>query len=127
MIALSFAYFNYKFSEYKFIDFNKWIFYKKKDIFTPKYEKYLVLVYSSNQIGLDKVLKGLKTKFPVLAVDLYQKRFESNESVVCITSGINTILKFVQRFNVYEVPSVFFIKKERKMLYKQDSMINILE
>ena len=127
MIALSFAYFNYKFSEYKFIDFNKWIFYKKKDIFTPKYDKYLVLVYSSNQIDFKKVLKKFKTKYPVLAVDLYQRRFDGNNSVICITSGINTILKFIQRFNVYEVPSAFIIRKERKKLYKQDSRITILE
>ncbi len=30
MVAAAFAYFNYKFSEYKFIDFKEWIFYEKK-------------------------------------------------------------------------------------------------
>ncbi len=127
MIAGAFAYFNYKFSEYKFIDFKKWTFYKKKDIFTPKYDKYLVLVYSSNQITADKVLKKIKTDYPVLAIDLYQRRFEDKKNVEFITSGINTLLKFIQRFNIYEVPSFFIIKKTRGELYKQDSSITVYE
>ncbi len=127
MIAGAFAYFNYKFSEYKFIDFKKWTFYKKKDIFTPKYDKYLVLVYSSNQITAQKVLKKIKSEYPVLAVDLYQRRFADEGKVEFITSGINTLLKFVQRFNIYEVPSFFIIKRARGNLYKQDSAITVYE
>ena len=34
MIAAAFAYFNYKFSEYKFINFSEWVFYEEKTIFT---------------------------------------------------------------------------------------------
>ncbi len=127
MIAGAFAYFNYKFSEYKFIDFKKWTFYKKKDIFTPKYDKYLVLVYSSNQITAQKVLEKIKSEYPVLAVDLYQRRFEDKNGTEFITSGINTLLKFIQRFNIYEVPSIFIIKRVKKELYKQDSSITVYE
>ncbi len=127
MIAGAFAYFNYKFSEYKFIDFKKWIFYKKKDIFTPKYDEYAVLVYSSNQIEPKEILKKIKPKYHILAVDLYQRRRESDQNVTFITSGINTLLKFVQRFNIYEVPCIFLIKKEKESLYKQNSRINTLE
>ena len=127
MIAGAFAYFNYKFSEYRFIDFKKWIFYKKKDIFTPKYDKYAVLVYSSNQIEPKEILKKIKPKYHILAVDLYQRRKESDQNVTFITSGINTLLKFVQRFNIYEVPCIFLIKREKESLYKQDSRINTLE
>jgi len=127
MIAGAFAYFNYKFSEYKFIDFEKWIFYKKKDIFTPKNEKYIVLVYSSNQTDPKTLLKKIKSDLPILAVDLYQKRKKEEKNVIYITSGMNTLLKFIQRFNIYEVPSVFIIKRSKKTLYKQDSGINTLE
>jgi len=35
MIAAAFAYFNYKFAEYKFINFNDFFFYEKNDIFIP--------------------------------------------------------------------------------------------
>jgi len=35
MIAGAFAYFNYRFSQYKFIDFGRWIYYQKSDIFIP--------------------------------------------------------------------------------------------
>ncbi len=33
------------------------------------------------------------------------------------------MVKFIQRFNIYDVPSVFFIKRVSKNLFKQDSMI----
>ena len=35
MIAIAFAYFNYKFSEYKFINFDEWVFYEKSALFKP--------------------------------------------------------------------------------------------
>ena len=45
MIAGSFAYFNYKFSEYKFINFNKIVLYSKSDIFEAKDDYYIMIIY----------------------------------------------------------------------------------
>lgn len=123
MIAGAFAYFNYRFSEYKFIDFGKWIYYQKSDIFVPNYDKYTVVIYSSNMQNIDKILHNVNKINPIIAIDLYQKKRGKRKGVVYITSGINTLLKLIQRFNIYEVPSAFRIKKFKKLLYKQDSMI----
>jgi len=127
MIAGAFAYFNYRFSEYKFIDFGRWIYYQKSDIFIPNYDKYTVVIYSSNMQNIDKILHKVNKTNPIIAVDLYQKKRGKTNDVIYITSGMNTILKLIQRFNIYEVPSAFRIKKFKKLLYKQDSMITIIK
>ena len=44
-----------------------------------------------------------------------------------LRSGTKNSLRFIQRFNIYEVPSIFFIKKSKETLYKQDSMIRKLD
>ena len=125
MIASAFAYFNYKFSQYKFIDFKSNIFYEKSDIFTPSEDEYVVIIFSSNMQDfktLEKYYNGRK----ILAIDLYQRRFESSEKIIYLSAGMNTLLKFIQRFNIYEVPSAFLIEKFKNSKYKQDSAIKIL-
>ena len=123
MIAGAFAYFNYKFSKYKFIDFSEWVFYQKEDIFTPMQERYLVIFYSSKIAHSQEAIRKIKAKYPILAIDYYQQVAPSDEKVVFVRAGTNTVLKFIQRFNIYEVPSVFIIKRFKETLYKQDSMI----
>lgn len=123
MIAAAFAYFNYKFSEYKFVDFKEWIFYEKKDIFTPKADKYIVIFYSSKERGIAELLAKTELDYPILAIDYYNEIYENSQNTVFLRSGTKTTLKFIQRFNIYEVPSLFFIKKNKESLYKQDSMI----
>ncbi len=129
MIAGAFAYYNYKFSQFKFFNFKDNIFYQKRDIFTPKDDKYLLLIYSSNMTPPQKLLKKIsyKGEDKILAVDLYQKRFKDTNSTIYITSGINTLLKLVQAFNIYEVPVIFEIKKFNNRLYKQNSKIKTLQ
>ena len=126
MIAASFAYFNYKFSTYKFIDFNQMVFFSKRDVFKPVKEEYMVLVYHSKGVGYDEIAKSISTKAPILAVDLYQNRFLDKNNTSFVTSEMNVLLKFIQRFNIYEVPSAFFIKKVNGNLYKQDSATTII-
>lgn len=126
MIASAFAYYNYKFAEYKFIDFNENIFYKKGDIFVPTDEKYIVIIFSSNMIDKTNLLKNIKPIHPILAIDIFQKRFEEEKETTFLTAPINTLLKLIQRFNIYEVPTVFVIKRQNKNLYKQDSALEKL-
>ena len=127
MIAASFAYFNYKFSEYKFIDFNEWTFYEKSDIFVPTQKKYIVVFYSSREKGTMQLLSKLDLKLPIIAIDYYNKVRENTASTTFLRSGTKTSLSFIQRFNIYESPSIFFIKKHKETLYKQDSMIRKLD
>ena len=127
MIAGAFAYFNYKFSEYKFINFKEWSFYEQKDIFKPKEDLYIVIFYSSRNKGVMDKLANLQLNNPILAIDYYNKVRPNSQSTTFLRAGTNTSLKFIQRFNIYEVPSVFFIKRIKDTLYKQDSMIRKLD
>jgi hypothetical protein len=127
MIAGAFAYFNYKFSEYKFIDFKDFVFYEKSDIFTPKAQKYIVVFYSSKEKKSTQELKRLNLNLPILAIDYYNAAHENSKYTTFLRSGTNTSLKFIQRFNIYNVPSIFIIKRIKENLYKQDSMIRKLD
>ncbi len=123
MIAAAFAYFNYKFSEYKFINFEEWVFYTQKDIFIPSEDKYLVVFYSSKEKDTPKLLAETNLNYPLIAIDYYNEIYPESKYTTFLRSGTKTSLSFIQRFNVYEVPSIFFIKKTKESLYKQDSMI----
>ncbi|MCD4668533.1 MAG: hypothetical protein K8R44_08135 [Sulfurimonas sp.] len=127
MIAAAFAYFNYKFSEYKFIDFKDFVFYEKSDVFTPHAEKYIVIFYSSKEKGTMDKLAKINLNLPILAIDYYNESRESSEHTTFLRSGTKGSLKFIQRFNIYESPSIFFIKRSKDSLYKQDSMIRKLD
>ena len=127
MVAGSFAYYNYKFSEYKFFDFKQHTFYTSNDIFVPDDKAYTVLVYSSNMQDVKKLSKKLKNDNTILAIDLYQKRFKEENSTISLSSGMNTLLKFIQRFNIYDVPCAFEIKQIKNQLYKQATMIEKLQ
>ena len=127
LIAAAFAYSNYRFSEYKFIDFSKWIFYTKKDIFTPKYDEYTVVVYSSNMQDFNTILDKISKNNPILAIDMFQQKRGKEEQVLFIGSGMNTLLQVVQRFNIYELPSAFRLKRFKGSNFKQDSLIEVIE
>ena len=127
MIAGAFAYFNYKFSEFKFVNFSEWVFYTKDDIFVPSEEQYLVVFYSSKMEGAAEKIASARTAYPVIAIDYYQQQADPSENIIFLRAGTNTLLSFIQRFNIYRSPSVFLIKKAKETLYKQDSMIRELD
>ncbi|MBW6489518.1 MAG: hypothetical protein K0A91_10760, partial [Sulfurimonas sp.] len=80
MIAAAFAYFNYKFSEYKFINFKEWVFYEKKDIFVPDADKYIVVFYSSKEKDTARLLKETNLNYPVIAIDYYNEIYENSQN-----------------------------------------------
>ena len=127
MIAISFAYFNYKFSEYKFIDFNEWTFYEKSDVFIPKADKYIIVFYSSHEQGTMDLLAKTDLHLPILAIDYYNKVRQNTSTTTFLRSGTKTSLAFIQRFNIYESTSIIYIKKHKDALYKQESMIRKLD
>ena len=127
MIAAAFAYFNYKFSEYKFINFKEWTFYEKSDVFTPSADKYIVVFYSSKEKGTMDKLAQTDLNLPILAIDYYNNVRENTQTTTFLRSGTKNSLSFIQRFNIYESPSIFFIKKHKEALYKQDSIIRKLD
>lgn len=124
MIAIVFAYNNYRFSKFKFIDFSNMIFYEKSEIFDPTDDRYLLVVFSSNGSNLKEILKQNSRNLKVIALDFAQKRLDSNESISYISSDINTMLKLVSTFNIKELPSSVEIVHQNGKIYKQDSKIN---
>ncbi len=127
MIALAFAYFNYKFSEYKFINFKEWVFYEKSELFTPTADKYIIVFYSSKEKGTMNQLAQINLNIKILAIDYYNNARKNTPTTTFLRSGTKNSLNFIQRFNIYESPSIFIIKKYKDSIYKQDSMIRKLD
>lgn len=127
MVAAFFFYYNFKFKEYKFIDFNKITLYTKNNIFTPKSNEYYLVLFSSKMENFKEILKQVPKDHPVLTVDFFQKRV-NYPNIIYTTAGINTIIKLIQYLNIYHVPVMLKIKRYNKNLYKQDSpLINLKE
>ncbi len=128
MIAGAFAWYNYKFSQYRFINLKETVLYTKSQIFEPVDDDYLVVVYSSHMGPIDGALKRLAAKHKVLAIDCYQNRRAREGNVIYLTAGTNTLLKIIHRFHIREVPGYFMLKKQNdRGLYKQDSKVYLLE
>jgi len=126
MVAAFFFYYNYKFSSYKFIDFNKITLYEKSDIFEPKDDEYYLLLFSSRMSDLEKLKQKIPNDAKILAIDIFQQRKQYN-NIIYTTAGINTIIKIIQNLNIYEVPVVVKIKKYNKKLYKQNSALEVIK
>ena len=127
MVAAAFFYYNYKFAQFKFLNFNEIILYEKHDIFKPKVNEYNLLIFSSKISNIDKLLSQIDNKYPIIALDIFQKRFENRKNVIFATSGINTIIQIIQKLNIYKIPVVLRIKKYNRVLYKQDSSLRVLK
>ena len=126
MVAAFFFYYNYKFREYKFLDFNKIVLYEKHKIFEPEEKEYTLIIFSSRLNDINELIKKIDTKYPILAVDIYQQR-KDYKNIIYTTAGINTIIKIIQFLNIYEVPVVLNIKQYNKKLYKQDSPLEVIK
>lgn len=127
LVAGAFAYSNYRFSQYNFVDFSEWLFYEKKDIFTPKYDIYRIVLYSSNMQDFATIKSQIKTHEPLLVLDMFQQKRGIQDDVLYLGAGMNTLLKVIQRFNIDTIPATFTIKKFKKKQYKQDSMVRIIQ
>ena len=121
LVATTFFYYNYKFSQFKFIDFKQIILYTKNDIFIPSKDSYYMLIFSSKMSNIDKLLLKIPKNYPIIAIDIYGKEYKNREGVIFLRSGTNSILKIIQKFNIYEVPLYLKIKRYNKTLFKQDS------
>lgn len=123
MIAVVFAYNNYRFSQYKFIDFSQLLFYEKSEIFTPKDERYLLVLFSSNATNLSEIMPQNSKNLSVIAVDFAQKRLDSSQTLKYVSTDINTILKLIWTLNIKELPSSVEIIRQNGKIYKQNSQI----
>lgn len=126
LIAASFAYYNYKFSKFKFIDFKEIVFYTKADLFEPREKEYILLFYDSRTNEVNQLVEQLnKKEYKILAIDFNRQRFENNPDVVFATTGINNLISLVWKFNIQEIPSAVGIEKIRGSQYKQISHVEL--
>jgi len=83
--------------------------------------------YSSRESGTQDKLAKINLNIPIIAIDYYNTVRPNSKTTTFLRSGTKNSLNFIQRFNIYESPSIFFIKKSKETLYKQDSMIRKLD
>ncbi|MGP1486022.1 MAG: hypothetical protein ACTTJC_08085 [Campylobacter sp.] len=126
LVASVFAYNNYRFSQYKFVDFSSLIFYEMSKIFEPNDKEFLLVIFSSNQTNWREILKISNKNLNVVAVDLFQKRTTNEENLRFITSDINTILKLMNTLSITNLPSGVEMKLQNNKIYKQNSKINTI-
>ena len=122
LVAGVFAYDNYRFAKFKFIDFSQTILYTENDIFTPKKNYYYMLVFSSKMSNIDTLLKKLPKNYPIIAVDFYQKVYNNKKNVIFVRAGTNTMISIIRKFNIKNLPVYFEIKRYNKNLFKQESI-----
>jgi hypothetical protein len=127
LVAGFFAYDNYRFSKFKFINFNQTILYSKNNIFTPKQNNYYMLVFSSKMSNIDTLIKKIPKNYPIIAVDMYQKVYNNKKNIIFLRTGTNTIISIIRKFNIKEVPVYFEIKRYNKSLFKQNSTLKVIE
>ncbi len=127
MVAAAYGYFHYKFSTFKFLDFKELRLYSETDLFVPDKERYALVLYSSKKSDLQDLIRKINTEeFFVIAIDFSQNLRENGENYVSVTGGFDTLLTIINRFYLQHIPSILIIKKEKKLLYKQDSSIEML-
>ena len=124
LVAGVFSYNNYRFSRYKFVDFSVLTFYEKSEVFVSKDDKFLLVVFSSNQSDWREILKISNKNLKIVAVDLLQKRAPSEGNITFIASDINTVLKLMNTLNISSLPASVELKLQKGRIYKQDSKIN---
>ena len=124
LVAGVFSYNNYRFSRYKFVDFSVLTFYEKSEVFVPEDDKFLLVVFSSNQSDWREILKISNKNLKIVAVDLLQKRAPSEGNITFIASDINTVLKLINTLSISSLPASVELKLQKGRIYKQDSKIN---
>ena len=124
LVAGVFSYNTYRFSRYKFVDFSVLTFYEKSEVFVPEDDKFLLVVFSSNQSDWREILKISNKNLKIVAVDLLQKRAPSEGNITFIASDINTVLKLMNTLNISSLPASVELKLQKGRIYKQDSKIN---
>jgi len=122
LVAGFFAYDDYRFAKFKFMDFTQTILYTKDNIFTPKKNNYYMLVFSSKMSNIDVLLKKLPKNYPIIVVDFYQKLYNNKKNTIFVRAGTNTMISIIRKFNIRNLPVYFEIKRYNKNLFKQESI-----
>lgn len=127
--ACAYFYFQYNYTRFATVNFEDWVLYERGEIFIPKSDRYALYFYSSQVKGHKELLERVEevSQRPVVAIDIHQSPDSSlKDGVIYASTGINTILKYVHRFKVVELPAVVEIERERPMLYRQSAKLRVI-
>lgn len=123
VVAIAFAYNNYRFSQLKFIDFTNLVFYAENKQFVPKDDDYALLLYNSRDSNLTKLAFKIDVDYQTLAIDISQKIQNNSEKVLSLSTNTENLLTLFRIFNIKKMPVVLLITKNKKQIYKQNSKI----
>lgn len=123
VVAIAFAYNNYRFSQLKFIDFANLVFYTENKQFVPKDDDYALLFYNSRDSNLTKLAFKIDVDYQTLAIDISQKIQENSKKVLNLSTNTENLLTLFRIFNIKKMPVVLLITKNKKQIYKQNSKI----
>lgn len=123
VVASAFAYNNYRFSQFKFIDFNELVFYTKNKQFVPKSDDYALLLYNSRDSNLTKLAFKIDVDYQILAIDLLQQTHINSQKVLNLNTNTENLLTLFRILNIKKMPVVLLIQKNKQQIYKQNSKI----
>lgn len=123
VVAIAFAYNNYRFSQLKFIDFANLVFYTENKQFVPKDDDYALLFYNSRDSNLTKLTFKIDVDYQTLAIDISQKIQENSKKVLNLSTNTENLLTLFRILNIKKMPAVLLITKNKKQIYKQNSKI----
>lgn len=125
-LAAGFFYFQWSYTKFKFIDFQKTSFYGKDYIFSPLDEEYIIILYnskSSDMLSLSKKIPN-ESNLKIMAIDFYQNT--NNDivgNVIPLSAGMDTLLQLSNKFKITKLPVYFKIKRESMNKFVQNSKI----
>lgn len=128
-MAAAFFYFQWNYTKFKTIDFEESVFYGKDYIFLPQKDEYLVLLYNSKISDAFVLAREIPNdaKIPIIAIDFYQNTAQiPKDSVIPISAGMNTLLKFANSFKITSLPVYFEIKRKSVNKFSQNSKITLI-
>lgn len=126
-IAVSFGYSHYRFSKFNFFDFSKIILYTHDDVFVPTDDEYILLFYSSKKNSASSLVKSLKLENKTcIAIDFAQNNREKSDDFIAVTGGFDKLLMIINSLNLSHIPSAVNIKKDKNLVYKQDTSVLML-
>ena len=128
LAVLAYVTYQNKFQKLAFINFSQYNLYGKNDVFQATASSYVLLFYSSKSQLASELSQNIKLKSgeKIIALDLAQDRFDDTKTVICVTTGMNAILKLVHRFKVKAIPSFVYLTKVEQKIYKQKGELQYL-
>lgn len=127
--ACAYFYFQYSYTKFTKVRFDEWVLYQGEEIFAPLSDSYTLYFYSSHIKEQKEFIKSMTipAQKPVLAIDVYQYHGESTQDhLLFVSAGIDTILKYVNRFKITELPALVDIEREGIYLYYQSSRVQVV-